>query len=269
MKKFYITILLCVAYLTTNAQGYQLGVVHTNDTNFKVVAISDFASSGNTDISDVGFTLVLPAGIHDVASVNSMLAGRTWTAQQFDAAFLSGLGLGDGSVDVFQFNMPPGQTLLSHGANEQIDLVSFEITNSPTTGEMSFLPNNSPIAMGAGGVLDSFFNSNIDGSSTGNYFSSIDPALNNFMFSTLSIDQFLAELSNAVKLYPNPATSTISIDTKLTLDTVEIYNVLGKQVMQIQAVSNQTIPIEALQSGVYIMKIHANHASVTKRFVKK
>ena len=65
MKKLYTTFILVLTTLLCTAQGYQFGIVHINNYDFKIVAIPDFTSAGNTDISDVGFTLILPAGMAD------------------------------------------------------------------------------------------------------------------------------------------------------------------------------------------------------------
>ncbi|MGB5364360.1 MAG: hypothetical protein WBN17_13760, partial [Aureibaculum sp.] len=165
MKTIYTTFVLCLMTYLCNAQGsklglpplppgYTFGIEHLSNNDFKIVAIPRIESMDN-DISVIGFTLMLPAGIADIINESGLLGGRVWTVQEFDAAFLSGMGLGDGTRDAFQFNLPAGQTILSHTANQQFDLVSFQVNNLPNSGVISFLLNDDPIAIGTGGVLDS------------------------------------------------------------------------------------------------------------------
>ena len=194
-----------------------------------------------------------------------MLTARAWTLQQFDATFLSGLGLGDGTKDVFQFNLPPGQSLVSHTSGQMIDLVSFQVSNMPITGEMRIMLNTNPIAQGAGGVLDSFYNSNIDGTTTQDYYSGLSSGMESFSFATLGIET-LAINDFSVNVYPNPATEYITISASKTIDKIEVYDMLGK--LAIRGNNTNTIHINHLQNGVYLMKIYSGDTSITKKIVK-
>ena len=263
MKKLYPFLILTLISYIGFAQSYDLGIIHISNYDFKVVAIPDFDSAGNTDISDVGFTLVLPAGNVDIVNPVGLLTARPWTADQYDATFLTGLGLGDGTKDVYQFNMPPGQSILSHTTGQQIDLVSFSVTNSPTSDEMYFLLNSDPIALGAGNVLDSFYNSNIDETTTQDYFSTPAPGLDSFMFSTLTVeDNVLTD--NSVSVYPNPASQFINIDTEQQISNIEIFDILGKLVLKTK---NTRIDVRNFQSGLYLMNIYAEKSKITKKIV--
>ena len=90
MKHLYFILTVLIS-LTTLGQSYELGLVHNSGYNFKIVAIPDFTSSGDTDISDVGFTLMLPAGVADTTNPVTSLAVRTWNISQFDVSFLTSL----------------------------------------------------------------------------------------------------------------------------------------------------------------------------------
>ncbi|MCF6182596.1 T9SS type A sorting domain-containing protein [Lutibacter sp.] len=256
MKKLYITFVFILTVLISNAQGYTFGIVHISGYNFKVVAIPDFTSTGNTDVSDVGFTLVLPAGTADAVNPVGLLTARTWSVAQHDAANLTAVaGLGDGTKDVFQFNLPPGQSILAHTAGQQIDLVSFDVSNSPVTGVMSILLNSDPIATGAGGVFDSFYNSDIDGPGVGtgttDYFAGLAPGMESINFSTLAVQTF--NLEHNVAIYPNPTSNYIHISSSLTFDKVALYDVLGKQVLSTKNVSQ--LKVDQLHSGLYFLKL--------------
>ncbi|NNK88806.1 MAG: T9SS type A sorting domain-containing protein [Flavobacteriaceae bacterium] len=265
MKRLY-TLFLITVIGPIWAQNYDFGLIHLGGYDFKIVAIPDFDSSGNTDLSDAGFTLMLPAGASDVVNANSLLAGRTWSSTEFDAAFLSGLSLGDGTRDAFQLNMPPGQSLFSHTSGQQIDLVAFQISNMPSSGQMTFLLNSDPIAAGAGGVLDSFYNSNIDNTSSQDYFNSPAPGLDSFSFDTLSIEE-LNEIFREISVYPNPTSGILTIETNTALDSIELFDILGKRLMEIPDDLKQ-IDMSDLPVGVYLLVIEQNTEKYVKRIIR-
>ena len=266
MKTLY-TLIFVILIGPCWAQNYDLGLIHLGGYDFKIVAIPDFDSSGNTDVSDVGFTLMLPAGTFDVVNAGSLLTGRTWSVAEFDAAFLSGLSLGDGTRDAFQFNMPPGQSLIAHTSGQQIDLVSFQVSNMPSSGQMSFLLNSDPIAVGAGGVLDSFYNSNIDNSSSQDYFNSPAPGLDSFNFDTLSIEE-LNEIFREISVYPNPTSGILTIETNAALDSIELFDLLGKR---LTVLPNDLLKVDmsGLPEGVYLLVMEQNNNKFVKRIIKE
>ncbi|MTE26065.1 T9SS type A sorting domain-containing protein [Winogradskyella ouciana] len=272
MKHYFTLLLLIFSIYAINAQEYKFGIIHESGNAFKVVFIPDFnsfdsnTSDGIVDISDVGFTLMLPAGISEIQNVISLLTGRTWNLNSYDADFLIGQGLGDGTKDAFLLTMNPGQSIYSHVATAQIDLVSFEVVNPPAFGELYFLENTDPIAQGAGNVLDSFFNADIDGIGNGagtiDYYGGNDPTLNSFSFSTLSIpDSVITNLD----IFPNPVSKTLYITTNQTLKSVLLYNILGKQVYSSKD-SNQ-IEVDGYQQGIYLLKIETNQGVTTKKII--
>ncbi len=74
-----------------------------------------------------------------------------------------------------------------------------------------------------------------------------------------------------LKVYPNPATRTLTIDSK---ENVRIYitDCLGKQhntSFQVKAGEIQTISVENLASGVYFLKVeNNNHQVSTFKWIK-
>ena len=76
--------------------------------------------------------------------------------------------------------------------------------------------------------------------------------------------------SNAFSLYPNPTnTGSVNITSNNTGDMlVEVYDILGKRVKN-QTLTNNTLNVSSLKSGIYIVKITQNNASVTKKLVIK
>ena len=266
MKKNYFILTFLFVALMSTAQSYKFGIVNISDYNFKIVAIPDFTSNGNTDASDVGFTLVLPAGNADAVNPVGLLTGRAWDISPFDAAFLTSLDLGDGTKDVFQFNLPPGQSIVSHTAGDYIDLVSFNITNSPETGDMYLMSNSDPIAVGASGVLDAFYNSNIDGTTTQDYFGGFETGLESFSFATLSVTNE-DKINYNVSLFPNPAKTVVNIKSDSEILKIECYDLLGKMVLNTASNQNR-IDVSEFQSGMYLIKVYTSNGKFIGRLIK-
>lgn len=67
------------------------------------------------------------------------------------------------------------------------------------------------------------------------------------------------------KVFPNPASSVINIVSKIAIDKVELYNILGKKVMQ--SSNNKPLNVESLNAGIYVLKVFNNNKSATKKIV--
>ncbi len=81
-----------------------------------------------------------------------------------------------------------------------------------------------------------------------------------FNSNTLSIATF--EEDNII-VYPNPALNFIHIKTNLSLEKIELYDVLGKQVLKMKYINK--IRVNELSKGVYILKVY----SINKKYSKK
>ncbi|MGB3606245.1 T9SS type A sorting domain-containing protein [Psychroserpens sp.] len=84
---------------------------------------------------------------------------------------------------------------------------------------------------------------------------------------TLATGQFL--VSN-FDVFPNPANEYINIESGQTdISSIVIYNILGKQVLKQNELTENRINISTLNSGIYIMKINAAGNSITKKIIVK
>jgi len=72
------------------------------------------------------------------------------------------------------------------------------------------------------------------------------------------------------KLYPNPATSKITIlsDINQTIDNVEILSVSGKLIKTV-SLRNNEINIEGLKNGMFLLNIKFNKSQTIKSFIKR
>ncbi len=72
-----------------------------------------------------------------------------------------------------------------------------------------------------------------------------------------------------IQMFPNPAHSEITINTSTQLDAINIYNVLGKEVLAAQTKTLQpTLDISHLKSGIYIVKLTANGKTTSTKLIK-
>lgn len=83
-----------------------------------------------------------------------------------------------------------------------------------------------------------------------------------------SIDENKA-LANSLKLYPNPATSTLHFNLENeTSVTVEVSDVLGKVVL-LETTQTNSISVENLKSGIYFLSVKTPNGAVAKvKFIK-
>jgi hypothetical protein len=87
----------------------------------------------------------------------------------------------------------------------------------------------------------------------------------------LSVSDFT--LSDAISLYPNPATDVINIrnNSNLELEGIRIYDINGRLVAQhkVRDTSNShMINVSELASGIYMLQIYSNQANTIKRIIK-
>jgi hypothetical protein len=84
---------------------------------------------------------------------------------------------------------------------------------------------------------------------------------------TLSTDK---SFETKFKVYPNPATDQLTIETNnINLSSIEVYDLLGKKVFEQNKLSNNTIDISDLSNGIYLLTIKADNKSLTKKLVIK
>ena len=70
----------------------------------------------------------------------------------------------------------------------------------------------------------------------------------------------------AIAIYPNPTNNTLFISGNKSSIAVAIYNVLGKEVLSIKNTNN--INVQALPSGVYVIRISDGVGQTNRKFIK-
>ncbi|WP_225034758.1 endonuclease [Winogradskyella sp. SM1960] len=86
-------------------------------------------------------------------------------------------------------------------------------------------------------------------------------------YSELSIEDFDID---SVKLFPNPVKNNLTIDLKSNVDTnIEIFDILGKRVLKNTISKTSTLNLQALNKGIYIVKITQGNSKITRKLVKQ
>lgn len=86
----------------------------------------------------------------------------------------------------------------------------------------------------------------------------------------LSISQNV--IQNELKLFPNPASNVLHIQSQENIESISIYNVLGKEVLSLSNIHSpeSVVNVSDLKQGSYIVKVlGANNLMNNHRFIKK
>jgi len=82
----------------------------------------------------------------------------------------------------------------------------------------------------------------------------------------LKVDDII--LANSISVYPNPVTDILIIDSKIPVDKVEIYSILGKKVKEFKS-NFDALPVHEISAGLYIVKIQSDNNTVSKKIIKQ
>lgn len=75
--------------------------------------------------------------------------------------------------------------------------------------------------------------------------------------------------SNDIRMFPNPATSTLNIKVSenTSVKSIQIIDMNGRLVLSVKD-NFETINLSGLQSGLYILNLESSNGFITKRFIK-
>ncbi len=85
-------------------------------------------------------------------------------------------------------------------------------------------------------------------------------------FDSIIFDNSAAVADNEImsfSLYPNPAKETLFINSSHTVSSIVIFDITGKQVLQLAELTNNQVNISNLNPGVYMVKVGDNHNNYT------
>ncbi|MPM97134.1 hypothetical protein SDC9_144307 [bioreactor metagenome] len=78
------------------------------------------------------------------------------------------------------------------------------------------------------------------------------------------------QIEKITALYPNPIIDIFTVESDELINSIKIYNVLGKEVLNIDDTSNNivTVDVTALPEGVYNIIIYTNNGLIFRKIMK-
>ncbi len=88
--------------------------------------------------------------------------------------------------------------------------------------------------------------------------------------------EFVSTLANTkfdnaeIKIFPNPTSNILNINTSSTITSLEIIDTNGRRIQSLFQNSNEVIlNIESLQSGIYLLKVTTEKGTSIQKIIKK
>ena len=77
-------------------------------------------------------------------------------------------------------------------------------------------------------------------------------------------------VENELKLYPNPTSNWLTVETKFLADTICITSITGDDLLNFEpSTLKMSVSLEAYSAGVYFIVIHSKSGKITKQLIKK
>ncbi|MBC3759514.1 T9SS type A sorting domain-containing protein [Hyunsoonleella sp. SJ7] len=94
-------------------------------------------------------------------------------------------------------------------------------------------------------------------------------AINNFT-SALTLDLVEKLIEMELLLYPNPASHVVTLksDNNLEITKIQLFDVAGKE-LKVNLSKNNTINVNALPDGIYLLNIYATNGNISKKLIVK
>ncbi|MCB0447107.1 MAG: T9SS type A sorting domain-containing protein [Gelidibacter sp.] len=256
MKHLYTTVISLFMTMMIQAQTYEFSIayvgINTNTGNYQMALLATpSASVTNHSTDDMGAGFYVPAGVTlgNFVTGNSNLPASEWVSESLS-----------NNVDAyFIYRVEAGaNTILLNGPGP-FELVLFDIIAdpNPTTGQIIFVENGDPV------FNELLFIENYINIAANNLYANNSPTANAINFATLSTQEFVDE--TAIAVYPNPASDIIHIKTTHAIGNIEMYDILGKQVLTTKNATQ--LDVSRLNSGVYLLKIKTDKGSLTKKII--
>ena len=75
-------------------------------------------------------------------------------------------------------------------------------------------------------------------------------------------------LNEGLKIYPNPVSDILSVESKLALNKIEIYSILGQKVKEINS-DFSSISTNQLSRGIFLIKIYSEKGIAVRKLIKQ
>jgi len=243
-----------------------IGATHSTANEFFEVGV--FASTGIKNVAEGGdnaaitseITAAMGAGnadqlLHDMAGFDPFgpvgVSGFTNVSVSADFPLVTLVSMVAPSPDWFiainSLNLRSGDPLINNGWKGTFTMDVFAYDSDTDSGSNYTSPNMPINMMDQSGVFlitGAPINGNRMGTITFTYITS-----------TLSVEE--SNLIENVKIFPNPSQGNITISSSRNLETVEIYNILGRLVKRINVAQDTQLNLDlsGLSKGMYLVKI--------------
>ncbi len=97
----------------------------------------------------------------------------------------------------------------------------------------------------------------------GNYNTGLHNGICDTVFS-VGIEEY--NLVDNIKLFPNPTKGLIQIETKLTIESIDVYNIESKKIFETHSL---LVDITKFPRGIYFLKIFSKQGIIHKRILKE
>ena len=198
-------------------------------------------------------TIVFPTD----ASGTRTLAHTSESVSTFNPAGVIMSPAASSDNDFYVFNSTGGASYIGV-LNADVEVLWMTFTPSDGNDQARLFENTTDPDSSAAGMM---------GINAQSEFFTITTAGSNNEFAgneVLSVgDNVITELS----LYPNPATDKVNVVSNNPIDTIEVYDVLGKQVKLLK--NTNEINVSDLKSGIYLFKIYIGDLVSTRKIVVK
>ncbi|MDR0437582.1 MAG: T9SS type A sorting domain-containing protein [Bacteroidales bacterium] len=81
-------------------------------------------------------------------------------------------------------------------------------------------------------------------------------------------DVIVDDMNTTVRVYPNPVKDVLHIQTEQTIQSIFVFDMNGKMVVNLRG-NQQTIDLQSLQTGNYVVRIHTDKVVVPVKIVKQ
>jgi len=73
---------------------------------------------------------------------------------------------------------------------------------------------------------------------------------------------------STIKVYPNPVSDVLTIETSFTLSKISVYDIEGRKVLEVLQVNTNQIDLSALRTGIYFVKVFSESNTETLKVIK-
>jgi hypothetical protein len=255
-----------------NWTGVTSFTVTTSDASGSAFTFDDLSVSPNTYVPSTIFQWETATDNGD--NITETIDGITVTVTGGDESFqlLNGGGYGGSTANIL-YHPVSNVSSVTFVFSEAVDVNSILAMEGTTiAADYTFTPiggSNSPVVASVPANDGISVDLNWTGVTSFTVTTS-DVSGSAFTFDNLSVEGSTLSVTinniQKVKVYPNPVTNTLYIKNALGLKSINVYNNVGQLVLQSK---NESIDMSQLSQGLYLLQIHTDHGTETKRIIKK